>query len=270
MIDILAKNFEYDGEFLNDKGYIICRTDTPSDFETIDSDSQKSFSTASLNHGKSMDLLYSSYEDRIEISFCICKFSCDHPDPSSISLDESRAIKRWLNRPTFHKFKLIQPEWFNIYMEGSFNVQNIEVMGKVYLLELTFISNRPFALHEPITYKFSTTAQDNEFLFFDLSDEIGYIYPTLKIKCLQNGNLEITNSAEDRHTVINNCSEGEVITFSPELIMNTSKTEHVIQNDFNYQFFRISNSYRSRKNLLTFSMPVEAEITYSPYVKAVQ
>lgn len=270
MIEILAKNFEYDGEFLNDRGFVICRTDAPSDFETIKSDSQMTFDTTSLTNGKSMELISSVYEDRIELSFCICKYSCKNPDPSPITLEESRNIKRWLNRPTFHKFKLIQPEWSNIYMEGSFNVQNIEIMGKVYMLELTFISNRPFALHEPITYKFSTTAQNKQFSFFDMSDEIGYIYPNIKIKCLQSGNLEILNSAEDRRTVINNCAVGEIITFSPELLMETTKPDHLIQNDFNYQFFRISNSYRSRKNILTFSIPVEVEITYSPYIKAVQ
>lgn len=270
MIVIQAKNFEYDGEFLNDKGFIICRTDSPGDFETINSDSQMTFNTTSLKNGKSMDLISAAYEDRIEISFCICKYSCNNPDPSPITLEESRAIKRWLNRPAFHKFKLIQPDWSNIYMEGSFNVQNIETMGKVYVLELTFVSNRPFALHEPITYNFTTTAQNNEFSFYDISDEIGYIYPDMKIKCLQAGNLEIINSAEDRRTIIKNCSVGEIITFSPELIMETTKTDHLIQNDFNYQFFRISNSYRNRKNLLIFSLPVEVEITYSPYIKAVQ
>lgn len=154
-------------------------------------------------------------------------------------------------------------------MEGSFNVKNVECMGKVYMLELTFISNRPFALHEPITYNFTTSASDKKFTIFDISDEIGHIYPDIEIKCLKAGNLEILNSNENRTTIIKNCKEGEIITFTQELLMKTSSSSHKIQNDFNYQFLRISNSYLNRKNTLTFSIPVQVSLQYTPYVKAV-
>ena len=82
---------------------------------------------------------------------------------------ETRELKRWLNRPEFHRFKLIQPDWADIYMEGSFNVNNIEFKEQTYLLELTFISNRPFALHEPIKYEFQTSNTNKTFSFFDCS-----------------------------------------------------------------------------------------------------
>lgn len=54
-----------------------------------------------------------------------------------------------------------------------------------------------------------------------------------------------------------------------KILFSTSNPEHKIQNDFNYIFFRIANSYENRMNMLTFSLPVMAEITYSPYVKVV-
>lgn len=269
MIVTIAENFEYAGEFLNDKGYIICSPDTSGGFDTISSDSQRSFNTQSLFNGKLFELTNTVYEDRIEITFCICKHSCQSPNPTPITVPESRELKRWLNRPEFHRFKLIQPDWSDIYMEGSFNVKNVECMGKVYMLELTFISNRPFALHEPITYNFTTSASDKKFTIFDISDEIGHIYPDIEIKCLKAGNLEILNSNENRTTIIKNCKEGEIITFTQELLMKTSSSSHKIQNDFNYQFLRISNSYLNRKNTLTFSIPVQVSLQYTPYVKAV-
>lgn len=266
---MVAENFEYAGEFLKDKGYIICSPNTPSGFETISSDSQRTFNTQSLFNGKGFELTNTVYEDRIEITFCICKHSCLSPEPKPITVPESRELKRWLNRPEFHRFKLIQSDWSDIYMEGSFNVKNVELMGKVYMLELTFISNRPFALHEPVTYTFSTTVYDKKYTIFDISDEIGHIYPDMEIKCLQAGTLEILNSNENRKTIIKNCSKGEIITFTKELLMKTSLSSHKIQNDFNYQFFRISNSYYNRKNTLAFSIPVQVTLKYSPYVKAV-
>lgn len=85
----------------------------------------------------------------------------------------------------------------------------------------------------------------------------------------QYGNLDIYNSIEDRHTVIKNCSNGEKITFNDNLVMTTSVDPHKIQNDFNYKPFRISNSYESRKNIISSSIPVRITFEYSPYVKVV-
>lgn len=270
MIVIVAENFEYAGEFLKDKGYIICNPNTSSGFDTVASDSQRTFNTQSLFNGKLFELTTSTYEDRVEITFCICKHTCQSSDePIPITAPESRELKRWLNRPSFHRFKLIQPDWSDIYMEGSFNVKNVECMGKIYMLELTFVSNRPFSLHEPVIYNFSTTSSNNTYTIFDISDEIGYIYPDIEIKCLGAGDLKISNSNEERVTVIKNCSNEEIITFTKDLIMSTSLVSHKIQNDFNYQFLRISNSYDNRKNTLTFSLPVQVSLRYTPYIKAV-
>lgn len=264
---MIATDFEFDGEYLRNWGFMICNMDQDG-FKTVNSDSQISFDNVSLMRGKLFELTTSKYNNNLSLSFQICKRS-DKSILTPITAQEAREIKRWLNRPTFKKFKLIQPYWHDIYMMGSFNVENVMCEGKIFLLNLTFTSNRPFALHEPITYYINTTTENESFLFFDDSDEIGYIYPEIKITCLQDGDLNITNSNENRTTVILNCSANEVITFSENLIFSTSNLEHKIQNDFNYIFFRISNSYGNRKNILTFSLPVRAELTYSPYVKAV-
>ncbi len=265
---MLAYDFEYDGEYLKDWGYIICNSDSSDGFETINSDSQLTFDTVSQFHGKLFELTTSHYDDHIELTFQICKFSCED-GISPMTVYETRELKRWLNRPEFHRFKLIQPDWADIYMEGSFNVNNIEFKEQTYLLELTFISNRPFALHEPIKYEFQTSNTNKTFSFFDCSDEIGYIYPEIEITCLSDGDLEINNSNENRTTIIKKCKQNEKITFTKDLVLSSSIQTHKIQNDFNYIFFRISNSYGNRKNILTFSKPVKAKIEYSPYVKAV-
>lgn len=265
-----AKDFEYDGEFLSDKGYIICSLDE-SNVQTINSDSQLTFNTQSFLNGKK--LAYSSvlYEDRIEFSFLIMKKPCGKTQNQlAISGHEERELKRWLNRHNANKFKFIQPEWENIFLNGSFNVNNVEISGILYFLELNFISNSPLAFKENVSHKFVASSSNNKYTFFDESDEIGYIYPNLlKITCLESGDLEIHNSNENRTTVIKNCTKNEVITFNGDLYFFSSLPSHKIQNDFNYTFFRISNSYKNRRNELTLSKPAVIEFSYNPYVKAV-
>ena len=266
---MIVKDFEYDNEFLSDWGYEICEFDTSNGFETIDTDSQLTFDSVSQNNGKYFPLTISYYSDHIEIPFQICKIR----GPSVITpltVFEIRELKRWLNRPAFHKFKLIQKDWADIYMDGSFNISEIKFNNVTYGLELTFISNRPFALHEPITYKFDIGNDSDTFTFFDKSDEIVYIYPSINITCLSSGNLELINSQEpDRKTIINNVSENETISCTPSLIISTSLSSHQIQNDFNFKFLRVSNQYGNRKNVLSSSIPVQIQLTYTPYIKAV-
>ena len=54
---------------------------------------------------------------------------------------------------------------------------------------------------------------NNEYFLYDLSDEVGYIYPSiLEIECLADGDLRINNSQEDKVVEIKNCKNGEIIT----------------------------------------------------------
>lgn len=267
-IIMIAEDFEYAGEYLKDWGCIICRSNTPNSFETIDNISQLTFDQISQFNGKRMMLTTSHYDDRIEINFQICKFRCP-VGVTAFSSFELHELKRWLNRPGYHKFKLLQPEWSDYYMIGSFNINELQVTGVTYLLDLTFISNSSLAFHEPVYHKFQLRDTTNTYTLFDTSDEIGYIYPDLKIICLESGKLELYNSNENRKTIIENCSANEVINFSENLVFSSSNESHKIQNDFNYIFFRIANSYGNRKNIISSSIPVDIEFSYSPYVKVV-
>lgn len=267
---MIATDFEFDGECLKDHGFIICNSEQSSGLETINSTPQLTINSVKLMNGKLFELTSVEYEDKVTISFQICKYEKNLITLLPICDYEIREIKRWLCRHTYRRFKLIQPEWSNIYMEGIFNVsEELGFDGKVYVLNLTFESNRPFAIHDPVTYKINATTDNLSYVITDISDEIGYIYPDMKITCLQSGTLEITNSNELRKTVIKNCTANENIFFTKELLLSSSIKNHKIQNDFNYTFLRISNSYRNRKNILTFSMPLKIELTYSPYVKVV-
>lgn len=262
-----AFDFEFDGLSLSDLGYVICNFGDKG-LETISNGSKISFNTTPIFNGSEHLLTHTNYDERLESNFAICKDSCSTKsgDVEPITVDEQSQIMRWLNRKTFCKFKLKQKGYENIYFEGSFNVDRYELDGEVYGFELTFISNRPFALYEPITYEFSVTEDNLTYVINDISDEIGFIYADVEITCQTDGDLIIENNIENRRTRIDNCVTGEVITFNNPIVA-TSISTHKIQNDFNYNFIRIANTFNDTENILTFSIPCDVKLTYIPIKK---
>lgn len=116
------------------------------------------------------------------------------------------------------------------------------------------------------TYLRKEFIQDENVFINDISHEEGYIYPRVEITVLEDGDLNIHNAIEDRDTYIANCVAGEVITMDYPVIQS-SISSHDIQNDFNWNFFRIANTYENSRNDLTISIPCSIKVEYSPIVK---
>lgn len=100
----------------------------------------------------------------------------------------------------------------------------------------------------------------------DTSYEEGYIYPYTEITIGESGNLKIYNAIENRNTYIANCVAGEIITFDYPIIQS-SVSSHNIQNDFNWNFFRVANTFDNSRNDLIVTLPCSIKIQYSPIVK---
>ena len=263
-----AIDFEYDGILASDYDLMICSFDSTG-VETVDCGSAITFNTVPLLNGTRYALTSTLYENDTEYTFQICKSSC-LAKLTPFDTDEQRRIFRWLNRNDgFHKLKIIQEGYENIFFEGSFNVKTIQISGEVQGFELTFISNRPFALFEKERFIINADTSNYTYCFEDISDNIGYIYPDIKIKCNSSGDLKIHNSVENRTTVIKNCSAGEVITCDEFLNISSSFSSHKLYDDFNFVFFRIANRFDEIKNTLTISIPCEITIEYNPIVKGV-
>ena len=88
----------------------------------------------------------------------------------------------------------------------------------------------------------------------------------MEITVHRDGNLLIHNSIENRETYIANCKSGEIITLDYPVIQS-SDSSHNIQNDFNWKFFRIANTYDNSRNDLIVSLPCSIKLKYSPIVK---
>lgn len=257
-------DFEYDGLNLSDFGFMICSFGSEG-LQTISNGSQITFNTVSTLNGAKHELISVKYENCLESVFQICKNPCGS-DSFEISIEELRTLSKWLNRKGFYKFKILSDEYLDIYFEASFNINKIEMYGKLYGLELELKTNRPFALKEPKNIVIKNLVANGEKIIKDYSDVEGYIYPEVEIIINESGNLSIYNAIENRTTFIANCVAGEVIKMNYPII-ESSVSSHEIQNDFNWNFFRIANTFRNSVNKLTISLPCTIKLTYSPTIK---
>ena len=264
---MLVNDFEYDGLLLSDFGCIMCSFDSTG-LETVTNGSNITFNTSPILKGTKHVLTNTQYDECLTTTFEICKNPCNYVDQSDayFSIEEITTLTRWLNRKEFLKFKLIKEGYENLYFEGSFNVSRKMFGDYCVGMELTLTTNRPFALYETIKKTFKAIKSNHVEIFKDISDEIGYIYPRVEITCTTAGDLTIHNAIENRDTVIKNCKVGEVITMNYPVISSSIST-HKIQNDFNYNFFRIANTYREKGNKITFSLPCTMKVSYEPVRK---
>ncbi len=257
-------DFEYDGITLSEVGYMVCEFDSGG-LQTVSNGSQITFNTVSTLNGQKYELTDTEYSECIKTTFQICKNPCQHRN-LEISISDLRNLMSWLNRKNFYKFKLLDDEYLDLYFEASFNVSKITFGDKICGLELEMTTNRPFALHEPISIIIKNTEMNGTTIIDDISDEEGFIYPHVEVDILENGTLTIYNSLENRTTEIKNCVAGEKIILDYPVIYS-SIPSHKIQNDFNWNWFRIFNTFKNSRNDISISIPCTIKLKYSPIIK---
>lgn len=263
-----AIDFEYDGIRLSDLGYMICTFDGSGE-ENYSIGSQLSFITTPVNNGRTNYMTGFSYDECITAEFQICKGRdtwCYDRENKYFTVEESRALARWLNRTTFRPLTIIDDGYENIYFEGSFNLSKIEINGQVVGFTLELTTNRPFGLHQPFV-KIFTATKDQGVLVPDISDEIGDTYLDLEVTCKDGGNLTIKNDLNKFCTEIKNCTTNETITMTKDLVITSTNHANGLMNDFNFVFPRISNTFRERNNKFTFSLNCDVRLSYSPVCK---
>lgn len=275
-----AFDFEYDGVKLSDMGYMICRFGGEGD-DTIATGSQITMNTVPVLYGRKHEFISSGYDSYIEATFQICKKICDGSELYEISVNEERQLMRWLNRMNYHKMVFLGDEYKNYYFEATFNLASIVVNGVVCGIQLTMMTNRPYAIQDYVIRAEHTNESttiyyndveteittNNAFYLGIISDDEGILYPKkVEITCGSDGDLDIYNQTAGRHTIIKNCANGEVITLDYPVI-TSSYADHAIQNDFNWNYFCFAKAFNIDKNIFTVSMPCTMVITVESAVK---
>lgn len=269
-----AIDFEYDNQYLSDYGFIICDFNFSSGANEMDAGSTITFNKISRHSGKKYSLSSTQYDECITTSFDICKNPDIYdPEDMEISNDEYRDIMRWLNRREFLKFQVIDDgndnfERDTCYYNASFNIDKIKINEKLYGMRLTMETDKPFGYGQEQSVSWTFSDSNVSKILSDISDEIGYIYPTVIITINRNGDLSLYNELENCTTVIKNCKVGEVITLNGDTqIITTTYASHDICNDFNFEFFRIGNTINNRNNRISVSLPCNVVIKYTPIIK---
>lgn len=273
VIPKVAYDFLFDDERLSDYNMMLCSFDSGG-VETVSMGNNITFNTVKPALSDTNFFIGTSYDEMLTATFQICKNVCNKKNYSRglpITSEEISSITRWLGRrESFHKLKIFQEGYENIYFLGNFNnFQTIKVGGEVVGLETTFVSNAPYGYLDSIIFDFTTTAS-SPYVINNLSHETGILYPSVfTCKCLQNGDLKIMNSLDSKYVEVKNCIKDEVITLDGKhKIISSNVVAHgKLYNDFNYNFFRLINTYHESDNSITTSIPCEIHTEYNPIRK---
>lgn len=266
---MICYDFEYCNLRLSDFGMVLCSFDGGGGVETISNGSHITFNTTPTRAGQKHQLTSMQYDDCITSTLQVCRNMCDGGD-MEIDIDTLRNLMEWLNRKTFHRFRLLNDEMRHIYFSVSFNVSRVEIGGKIVGLELELVTDSPHGYLEPTTINVKNLQANELKSIYSQSDEEGSIYPDMVITIEEDGDFEMHNDMElNRVMRIANCSQGEVITINYPLISSSlgEARETKLQNDFNWVFFRIATQFRSKLNNIHTSLPCSMTIKYTPIVK---
>ena len=265
-----ALDFQYDNRYLSDYGFMVCDFNGQDGANFVSAGSQITFEKTKRNNGYKHSLISAQYNECVTTEFDICKIP-EIYDDLEITNEECRDLFRWLARKEFCKFNVLsenENDFETCYFLASFTIKKIYIREKLFGLHLTMQTDSPFGFGNTKQYTKNVSNGSGTITIDDESDEIGDTNILMEVTCKSSGNLVITNTTTGLATVINNCSYNEVITINSDLqIITSSDSNHNIMNDFNFIFFKISNSLTGRKNTIRFSMPCSVSITYTPIIK---
>lgn len=218
-----ATNFEYAGEKLSDYEMIICDFNSSNSIETVSSGADLVFHQARPTGGSKWNLYSATYEDAYGITFQICKDPDKAATQQEMYLDPDliSALQRWLCRDQYYTFKIDDDNYRNIFWRSVFSSKQITLNGEIIGLELTMKTDAPFAYMDEVSVEYECTA-GTSFDFYDISEEAGYIYPSLKITILSDGNFSLTNSMDAKIFKIANCSAGEILKIDGDILYITT------------------------------------------------
>lgn len=264
-----ACDFRYDGKLLSEYGFVVCEIDGDNGVDRVEVGADITFNKVSRFSGKKHSLTSTEFGDCLTTTFDIC-YLPDGVNPTVIDSVTYRTIAAWLNRRDFHRFELINDQ--GIYYNASFTLNKILCDDMLYGIELTLETDSPFAYREKVEKQFEVTDSSEQTItikaYEDLGDIGGYIYPSMTITCNEAGNLVVKSSTNDSEMRINNVSAGEVITVDGDTLeVSTSLDSHKLYDDFNFDFFRLSQHSMEAENKFTVTPKSTVVISYTPMVK---
>lgn len=256
---VYSSDFSFNGITAASHGLCLCSFDGTA--ELTNAGSTLEFTTAKAIGSYKWYSYGHEYAEPLSFTIHIVK-----KDYSSFTMSEKAMIARWLLRIDGYKpFQFGTGEYMDIIFNARGESMKEIVVGQTQGIEVNFVCESPFGF-TPVTHKkFKITGDNQQFLFNNDSEEIGYIYPSMKITIDFDCDLTIINQSDaNRATTIRDCKAGEIITLNNELkiISTTIPLLHDIQNCFNYQWFRFYRGEFEQDNKLLISGQCTIELEY--------
>lgn len=270
-------DFEFAGEMASDHGLLVGSFNGGGDIEVVSSGSDLVFTQLRPSKRDTFNLYSADYQEPYTTTFQVIKNPCNCNDNNDLYFtpEEYSSIQRWLCRKNaYHKFKINDDGFMNIYWMVVFSSKQVMSQGKIVGLELTLYADAPYAYSEPVHFEFNCI-KDIPFYIYDTSDEEGYIHPSMEIiltnESANNSEYTFTlsNSMDTKIMKIDGCTQNEIIKIDGKnLIISSSKTSHSsLPNDFNYFFPKIINQYKNNVNAFTANVNCIIKFAYSPIKK---
>lgn len=268
---MILTDFEWCGQSGSLFGLLPCYIDSSSGITVSDNGAAIHFNTSNVAGSNKWSFLSGKYDSVLSGSFQVCKNPFT-TQSEIFSVEDIRAINRWLCRKDgYHKFKVVKDAdggYAEFYFNACLNVKEIEYFGNVVGLEITVITDAPFAYFEPKTAIMDLSAANLQYVYIDMSDEVGTLYPVFKITCHTDGDYIIKNCMSGIQSKILGCRLGEIITMDSEhKILSSSVRDDSLLKSFNFGWLDIMNTPDERKNTYASNLPCKIEMTYSPIAK---
>lgn len=198
------------------------------------------------------------------LKFTIHVMKTDH---QPIPLMDQSFIGEWLLRrdTTYRPFQFDCPEYGDILFYAKVeSINEISIGGVVYGIEINFVTNAPYGFSPVLHKTWQVTSPSQTFTFLNSSEEVGYLYPNMKITINEDCDFSITNNKDNKPFKINGCKAGEIITIDGQYRVYpvTTLDTHDLSKSFNYHWFRFVKNFNDNTNKITVNGKAIIELDY--------
>lgn len=267
-------NFTYNEQSSIDHDIIICSFDGENNETT--SGGKIEITSVKAPNANTWLKTNAVYKEPLSFTFSICKNPCSvgsSQEELFFSSFDQADIKRWLECKEYHYLCFDSEDMENIYFNSYITLTEQKQSGHIIGYNLTVTCDAPWGWSEErvanlYSQKDSSGKETGVVEIFDSSDEIGSVTPHVELTVIKNGAIELYNENTNDATIIEGCTVGEVITLTNLYHISSNKEHKNLNDDFNWVFPRIQNSYTSNRN--TFELTnCTAKITWREPRKAV-
>lgn len=263
----IINDFKYNERYLSDYDCILASFNGGGGFRNAYGTNVSFQTFKSLNSQRNKKYKH-SYEDILSSTIQIAKKSCENPTDRIFSEQEVRDILRWLNSEEYHKLQFVSDDFEDIYFMAYFNVQKIMHGDDCIGFELSLVADSSFGYKDLVINDEITDTNKSIVLSLD-NDRQCYLMPKIKLKILEDGDLEIyTNTETNRKLILKNCSIGDVIEFDCDnRIINSSNENSNLPSSFNFIFPRFNYSFNNKEYIVNINLNCEVNIELTQEIK---